>query len=469
MSMVTQLMVMHSGGSMDGIASGRNVRLFLLWAFILIVIVASVVGLVGRDRLPAAIHVATGDSHGLYHQFWLEVEPILEERLGREVTLHDTTGSVANRQLLAEGDVHLAMMQGDHFLSEASADDQRLAIIAPLYPEPILVIAPRDTPIESVRDLDGRKVYLGAPNSGSHESALALLDHFHVSVEEPDEADLGSGFLAPLEAKQVEAAIVVTGLQNADVMTLLDSGDFDLVSIPEARGYAGRSVQWSPLSIPAGYFSGSPTTPAVTVETLATAGLVVAPADASPKLVMALQEVFYERGLQTKFANMLPRGEALAWCPVEPHPTARGYFDPVDRLGTIAATMESIAATKELLFALGAGLFLLWRRIQVQRKRLREIDLQREKDRLDVMLQQTLEVEAAQMQTTDPDQLRRMLDEVTSIKLRALRELAEEELYADQAFSIFLMQCSNLISKIQLKIISLSSANSDVASADPTG
>lgn len=72
------------------------------------------------------------------------------------------------------------------------------------------------------------------------------------------------------------------------------------------------------------------------------------------------------------------------------------------------------------------------------------------------------------MRTTDPAELRRMLDEVTKIKLRALRELTEEELYADQAFSIFLMQCSNLISKIQLKIISLSAPGANLATADPS-
>jgi hypothetical protein len=259
----------------------------------------------------------------------------------------------------------------------------------------------------------------------------------------------------------------VTGLQNPDVIKLLDSGRFELVSIPEAQGYAGRSVQWKAFAIPAGYFSGSPTTPRDTIETLATAGLVAVPADASPKLVQALLEVFYERGLQTQFANLLPRSQALEWCPVEPHAVARGYFDPVDRLGSIAAMMESIAATKELLFALGAGLFLLWRRSQAQLQRVRVQALRREKDRLDALLRQTLEIELAQMQTTDPQQLRQMLDEVTTIKLRALRELTEEELYADQAFSIFLMQCSNLISKIQLKIISLTGPGANLATADP--
>ncbi|MEM7393105.1 MAG: hypothetical protein AAF492_12240, partial [Verrucomicrobiota bacterium] len=45
------------------------------------------------------------------------------------------------------------------------------------------------------------------------------------------------------------------------------------------------------------------------------------------------------------------------------------------------------------------------------------------------------------------------LDEITEIKLTALHELTDEALRADQTFSIFLMQCANLISKIQMKII----------------
>lgn len=447
------------------VTAERTVRFALIWGFVLLVAVAAVVGVVRHDRVPTTIRVATGDPHGLYHQLWLVVEPELEERLSRKVTLVPTEGSVNNRKLLAAGDVEIAMMQGDQLLSGDS--DLDLAIVAPLYPEPILVIAPRNTDIQSVRDLDGKRVYLGLAGSGSHAAALHLFEHFHVRVVEPDHVAAEASFLEPLATGAVEAAVVVTGQQNPDVIRLLDSGKFDLVSIPEAQGYADRSVQWQPYTIPPGYFSGSPTTPSASVETLAAAGLVVVPADTSPKLVQGLLEVFYEQGLRTEFANLLPRSEALAWCPVEPHPVARGYFDPVDRLGTIAATMESIAATKELLFALGAGIFLLWKRMQLQQRRHREMELQAEKDRLDAMLKQTLDIELAQMQTSNVADLRRMLDEVTTIKLRALRELTEEELYADQAFSIFLLQCSNLISKIQLKIISLTSADADLATIDP--
>ena len=51
-------------------------------------------------------------------------------------------------------------------------------------------------------------------------------------------------------------------------------------------------------------------------------------------------------------------------------------------------------------------------------------------------------------------ELRNFLDEVTAIKLQALRELTEEGLRGDQAFSIFLDQCAGLRNKIQLKILS---------------
>jgi len=57
------------------------------------------------------------------------------------------------------------------------------------------------------------------------------------------------------------------------------------------------------------------------------------------------------------------------------------------------------------------------------------------------------------MHCYDHDELHQFLDHVTEIKLQALTKLTHEELRSDQAFSIFLLQCANLINKIQLKIL----------------
>ena len=44
------------------------------------------------------------------------------------------------------------------------------------------------------------------------------------------------------------------------------------------------------------------------------------------------------------------------------------------------------------------------------------------------------------------------LDEITGIKIKALEELTHEDLRGDRMFLIFLMQCGNVINKIQAKI-----------------
>ncbi|MDB4411697.1 hypothetical protein N9184_01140, partial [bacterium] len=107
---------------------------------------------------------------------------------------------------------------------------------------------------------------------------------------------------------------------------------------------------------------------------------------------------------------------------------------------------------KELSVAIAAGLYLLWTRRKKKQEEQQVKIIQKQKDKLDTFLNKTLEVERAQMQTTDIDMLKSYLDRVTEIKLEALTRFTHEELRNDQSFSIFLLQCANLISKIQMKI-----------------
>lgn len=150
---------------------------------------------------------------------------------------------------------------------------------------------------------------------------------------------------------------------------------------------------------------------------------------------------------------MVHRSEAADWVTGRLHPSARGFFDPFDQVGWMASILESLAATKELIVAFGAGAYVLWLRWRRLKQREREEVIQAQKDRLDTFLQRTLRVEAAQRETTDPKQLDGLLNEVTETKLRALQEFTDEELRGDRTFSIFLTQCSSLIMRIQLKMV----------------
>ena len=133
------------------------------------------------------------------------------------------------------------------------------------------------------------------------------------------------------------------------------------------------------------------------------------------------------------------------------HAAARAYHHPYKGLDVLAEFADAVAGIKELLFALGAGLYLLWNRRQRMREKDRRAKFDAQKDRLNALLEQTVKIEEAQIEAIDSHELKGYLDQVTHVKLRALRELTHEDLRGDRLFSIFLMQCENLSRKIQAK------------------
>lgn len=152
------------------------------------------------------------------------------------------------------------------------------------------------------------------------------------------------------------------------------------------------------------------------------------------------------------FPLAIPEREALARTPAPLHPRARAYLDPYGGIDVLSQSLEALSGAKELLFGLGALVYLLWDSARWLRGRRRKREMHEQKERLDLYLARTVKIERSQMHTTDPAELERYLDEVTVIKLEALEELTHEDLRGDRMFLIFLTQCANLIHKIQTKL-----------------
>jgi hypothetical protein len=237
--------------------------------------------------------------------------------------------------------------------------------------------------------------------------------------------------------------------------TILRTGQFDVLPIADAEAVDMLHPFLRSTTVPRGLFAEHPPVPDEPTPTIATTAYLVARNDAPDKLVTAVLTSVHERSLRLEIPTLISRQEAGSRAPTRLHPVAQRYFNPSDSLGYMANVMESLAATKELLFALGAGLYLLWLRWRGLKSREAREALNRQKDRLDVLLERTLQIEEAQMQTADIAQLHALQDKVTRLKLVALKEFTEEELRGDRSFTIFLTQCANLISKIQLKILTV--------------
>lgn len=417
----------------------------VLMATMVAVLVGSVVTwLVTRERLPRQIRIAAGVRGGLYVAVAEHLAARMTEATGRPVTVVDTAGSEANGAALRDGRAELAIIQS------GAVDLPRVATLAPLYDDVVFLVARRERGIGEMADLRGRHVALGPPGSGMRASARLLLEHFGI----PETAITGADayFGTALDDPRFDAALVTTGLLNPDLERLLATDAFDIVPIRDALAFSIRHPRFHPYTIPPGLYGEAPRQPEGPVASLATMAVLAGRGDIATPLVEEALDALYGTDLRRAVPTLLPRGAAGRWQGMILHPAARRYFDPFGGLGRFADFMESLAAGKELLFAFGAGLYLLWERRRRSASQARAATLGRMKERLDRFLDETARIEEAQMGLDDASALAPLLDEVTRIKLEALRELTHEDLRGDRMFLIFLLQCGNLISKLQRKI-----------------
>lgn len=111
-----------------------------------------------------------------------------------------------------------------------------LRAIAALYPEHIHLVARADAGIESVSDLEGRRVSLDEPGSGTYVDALLILEAYGLS-----EDDLEVEYLKPNPAGdamrngQLDAFFIVAGYPTGAVVELASAIDVTLVPIDGAE------------------------------------------------------------------------------------------------------------------------------------------------------------------------------------------------------------------------------------------
>ncbi len=432
------------------IAHTKTLRKGLTWIVFLLLLLSVVVWYITRDALPRRIAIATAMPGGLYREFATHLKKQIAQQTGRDVELEESRGSVDNRRRLLSEDpakrTDLAIVQA----GAVSLDG--LAVIAPLYREVVHVIVRKDRGIASLRDLDGKKVVLGPRESGMRSSAMSIVQHYQLDVDH-EGPHSGLYFAELLNDASLDAAIVTSGMRSPDLRKVLGDGRFGLLPIDDAAALETTHAHFRRVEIPRGLYAERTPVPSAPVRTVATTALLVARQGASDALVAEVLRSLYESDLGLEFPPLIACQAAADWAPMRLHPVARRYLYPYDEMGRLANIMESMAAVKELLFALAAAIYLLWDRWRRLKEKENQERLSAQKEYLDRLLERTMRIETAQMDTKDLRQLERFLDEVTRIKLQALTELTHESLRGDRTFAIFLMQCANLINKIQLKIM----------------
>lgn len=186
------------------------------------------------------VTVATGGTSGVYYPIGGAVANVLSNKLGIDTSVQATGASVENINLLNTNRAELAIVMADA-VSQAYAGTGAFSGKKPitglrgltaLYPNYVQVVTTKKSGIKSIKDLAGKRVGVGAPNSGVELNARLILEAHGLSYD-----DLRQDYLSYSEAidqiknGMVDAAFVTSGVPNATVIDLSVSHDTIILPI----------------------------------------------------------------------------------------------------------------------------------------------------------------------------------------------------------------------------------------------
>jgi TRAP transporter TAXI family solute receptor len=136
---------------------------------------------------PAYLTIGTGALNGVYYPAGGAICRLLNEdnaNHGLHCTVQSTSGSLANLKELGQGKIQLALVQSDvvHHAAHGTGPfvgqppNDRLRSLFRLHQESLTLIAGANSNINTLADIEGKRVDLGNPGSGERVTSQALLD-----------------------------------------------------------------------------------------------------------------------------------------------------------------------------------------------------------------------------------------------------------------------------------------------------
>ena len=290
----------------------------------LLLIALGVYGFVQTQReLPTRDLTILADEQGSgYYQVAERYKALFAAR-GLNLTVRPTTGAAETTQLLEQGAAGIALVPG--FMT-AQVDPRVYSSLGALFDEPFWVFYNKAAfDGESVRylsQLQGKRVAVGLPGSGSQALALQLLMDSGVTAENTPLFELPrQAETAQMLSGELDAVLLLDAYQSDAVQTLLRAPAIGLANLAQADAYAARQHALKVVDVPAGIFDLEKNIPAEDAQLLASAANLVIRRDLNPTLA---------RSLITAAMLLHAGGDYLAPPYTYPNLTATGLPVPPD-------------------------------------------------------------------------------------------------------------------------------------------
>jgi TRAP transporter TAXI family solute receptor len=291
------------------------------------------IGVAGEGNPPVThIRIATGSQTAVYYAFGKALGQLVDDNLpDTDARVMVTAASAENVRLVENNGAEIGFTQADILVTGSAPPDPRVRALARVYEDLLHLVVPSDSKIQSLADLKGRRVAIGAAGSGTEITVKRLLEVGGLSAPGMIQTE-GWGLddsAAALRDGRIDAFFFSGGLPVQAIEDLNNSLGIRIVDLGEwvepmrkahSMVYVEREVNDSVYNLPA-------------VSTIAVPNFLVVPTDMPDDIAYDLTKLLMEK--HEALARAHPAGErfdvrsAIGTMPVPLHPGAARYFRSV--------------------------------------------------------------------------------------------------------------------------------------------
>ena len=238
----------------------------VLTAGLALAFAVGVAGCGGDDKNSGMINIATGGTAGTYYPIGGAIADVLSKNVeGINASAQSTGASVANINMLKEGEVDLAIVQNDITYYAVNGTDMfdkkvdNIRAIASLYPETCQFVTLETSDIRSIADMKGKKVAVGAAGSGVEANVRQILKAYGLTYDDIDEQFLSfAEGAAALKDGAIDVACLTAGYPTASVQDIASQHKIRLIPLTNDRiaQLIAEYPFYTKTVIPAGTYAG---------------------------------------------------------------------------------------------------------------------------------------------------------------------------------------------------------------------
>ena len=233
------------------------------------------------------LNIGTGGTAGTYYPIGGAIAEVLNKEIpGMSASAQSTGASVANINMLSDGEVDLATVQNDIAYYAAHGTEMfqdkkvdGLQGIASLYPETCQFVTLKSSGIKSLAELKGKRIAVGAVGSGVEANVRQILAAYGVTYSDIDAQYLSfAEGASALKDGNVDVAVLTAGYPTASVQDIASQNPVRLLPVEGkiADALIAQYPFYTKTVIPAGTYAGfDEEVPSVAVMAMLVAGPTV--------------------------------------------------------------------------------------------------------------------------------------------------------------------------------------------------